>query len=118
VHIPTPAWGDIVSYSYRIGGEEIEREEKERGEGGREEGGGEGGEWGEWSREGKERAIRPYVYTTRYDTASSRFDVPKNPIIYRTREDISWDDVVFSFYQKKQFLGRTLKEGEGRGERG
>eukprot|EP00026_Physarum_polycephalum_P004416 Phypoly_transcript_04435.p1 GENE.Phypoly_transcript_04435~~Phypoly_transcript_04435.p1 ORF type:complete len:688 (+),score=101.45 Phypoly_transcript_04435:123-2066(+) len=62
VHIPTPAPGDIVSFSYE---------------------------------------------------ANSRYDLPTNPQIYRIRGDVSWDDVVHSFFKEKQFLNEASIHAQG-----
>eukprot|EP00026_Physarum_polycephalum_P004726 Phypoly_transcript_04749.p1 GENE.Phypoly_transcript_04749~~Phypoly_transcript_04749.p1 ORF type:complete len:686 (+),score=82.56 Phypoly_transcript_04749:167-2059(+) len=51
-----------------------------------------------------------------YSYIASRSEVPKNANIYRTRTDVSWGDVVHSFFSEKQFLNEAslhMKSSKG-----
>jgi hypothetical protein len=43
------------------------------------------------------------IVTFSFDTTSRR-DLPFNPKIFRIRTDISWDDILRSYFKEKQYL--------------
>ena len=43
----------------------------------------------------------------KYIENNARWEAPRRPQIIRTRPDLLWEDVVFSFYRDKQYLNGT-----------
>ena len=53
------------------------------------------------------------VVTFSYES-NSRRDAPVNPVVYRIRTDLDWDDLVLNYAKEKRHLSSITYEGRER----